>query len=386
MKIHTVLSNKQHPEYGVASIPFPIESDDYEHIIELLEPLEIGNVMDADCFVEELVSDLPVLQILEGQEVNVDELNYLAKRLDSFAPYELTQFQAVAAQRGYYELKDLINLTFCCQEATVVSDFGNLEDIGRKHFLITHDGCTTMGLAKEKLRLIALDLLQNNLSAKITPYGVLYDNGMELKELYDGSTFPQYRYKDCLVEVEVSSGNRYATVYLPSLDVEIERAMERSGIHRKDGYEIRIEDNRFCVDLEGMLNYISDVYVLNRMCRIAEQSGDIEKLGAVIRWLEPSTTEEIIALANELPQFNFYPGIHTPEDYGRYFIQDSDRFEYDPELADYYDYRRFGKERIAREHGVFNESGYVVYNGTMSFDEIMKQHEEQTFEMQDFML
>lgn len=137
MKIHAVLSNKQYPEYGVASIPFPIESDDYARIIDLLEPLEIGSVSDADCFVEELGSDLPVLQILERQEVNVDELDYLAKRLDSFAPYELTQFQAVATQRGYYKLKDLINLTFCCQEATVVADFSNLEDIGRKHFLIT---------------------------------------------------------------------------------------------------------------------------------------------------------------------------------------------------------------------------------------------------------
>lgn len=86
MKIHTVLSNKQHLEYGVASIPFPIESDDYERIIDLLEPLEIGSVSDADCFVEELVSDLSVLQILDGQEINVDELDCLAKRLDSFAP------------------------------------------------------------------------------------------------------------------------------------------------------------------------------------------------------------------------------------------------------------------------------------------------------------
>lgn len=384
MKIHTVLSNKQHPEYGVASIPFPIESDDYERIIDLLEPLEIGGVTGEDCFVEELASEVSVLQILEGQEINVDELDYLAKRLDSFAPYELTQFQAVAAQRGYYQLKELINLTFCCQEATVVADFGNLEDIGRKHFLITHNDCTTMGLAKEKLRLIALDLLHNNLSAKITPYGVLYDNGMELKEMYDGNTFPQYRYKDCLVEVEVSSGNRYATVYLPSSDVEIERTLKRRGIRSNSNYKIRIEDNTLCVDLGDVLNETGNVYALNKMCRIAEQSGDVGKLGAVIRWLEPTSTDEIITLAKELSQFDFYPGIHTPEDYGRYFIQDSGRFEYDPELSDYYDYRRFGKERIAREHGVFNEFGYVVYNGTMSFDEIMERHEGQAFSMENF--
>lgn len=241
-----------------------------------------------------------------------------------------------------------------------------------------------MGLAKEKLRLIALDLLQNNLSAKITPYGILYDNGMELKERYDGSTFPQYRYKECLVEVEVSSGNRYATVYLPSSDVKIERTLKRSGIRSNSNYKIRIEDNTLCVDLGDVLNETGNVYALNKMCRIAEQSGDVEKLGAVIRWLEPTSTDEIIAVTKELLQFDFYPGIHTPEEYGRYFIQDSCRFEYDPELSEFYDYRRFGKERISQKHGVFDESGYIVYNGTMSFDEIMKQRNDQSFEMEDF--
>lgn len=173
-------------------------------------------------------------------------------------------------------------------------------------------------------------------------------------------------------------------MYLPTSDVEIERALKRNGVSPNSNYEMRIEDNRLCVDLEDMLNDISDVYALNRMCRIAEQSGDIEKLGAVIRWLEPTTADEMVAVAKELPQFDLYPGIHTPWEYGRYFIQDSGRFEYEPELADYYDYRRFGKERISQEHGVFDEAGYIVYNGTMNFDEIMKQRDEQTIAMEDF--
>ena len=30
-----------------------------------------------------------------------------------------------------FELKDLINLTFCCQQATVINNFSDLEAIGR---------------------------------------------------------------------------------------------------------------------------------------------------------------------------------------------------------------------------------------------------------------
>ena len=32
-------------------------------------------------------------------------------------------------------LTDLINLTFCCQQATVITDFSDLEQIGRDHYI-----------------------------------------------------------------------------------------------------------------------------------------------------------------------------------------------------------------------------------------------------------
>lgn len=111
-----------------------------------------------------------MLKCLEDTDVNVDELGYLAKRLNSFSDHELQQFQAMSAKNGYYKLKDLINLTFSCQQVTVISDFSDLESIGRQHYMHTHRGVTSPELAPQKFRLIALDLLQNDLSAKITPY------------------------------------------------------------------------------------------------------------------------------------------------------------------------------------------------------------------------
>ena len=172
MIIHTVIGNRTHPEYGVASIPFPIPTEEYPRIIGMLEALEVGDVRKSDCHIAEIESPLPVLKCLEDTDVNVDELDYLAKRLDSFSDHELRQFQAMAAKNCYYKLKDLINLTFSCQQVTVISDFSDLEAIGRQHFMNTHYGVTSPELAKQKFRLVALDLLQNDLSAKITPYGV----------------------------------------------------------------------------------------------------------------------------------------------------------------------------------------------------------------------
>lgn len=94
--IQAILGNSQHPEYGVATIPFPIPDEEYDHCIELLEALEIGDAVQRDCEVKELHSDYPVLKKLELTKISLDELDYLAKRLDSFDSRETAQFQAMA--------------------------------------------------------------------------------------------------------------------------------------------------------------------------------------------------------------------------------------------------------------------------------------------------
>ena len=55
-----VLSNPNHPEYGVATIPFPIPRDQYAHCMELLEALEIGDAVKADCMIAGIDSDRPI--------------------------------------------------------------------------------------------------------------------------------------------------------------------------------------------------------------------------------------------------------------------------------------------------------------------------------------
>ena len=78
MMIQAVLGNPHHPEYGVATIPFPIPRDQHAHCMELLEALEIGDAVKADCKVERIDSFYTVLKRTEMLTVNVEELNYLA--------------------------------------------------------------------------------------------------------------------------------------------------------------------------------------------------------------------------------------------------------------------------------------------------------------------
>ena len=54
-----ILCNRGHPEYGVATIPFPIPDEEYTHCMELLHTLKIGGVTEHDCYVERKLMVFP---------------------------------------------------------------------------------------------------------------------------------------------------------------------------------------------------------------------------------------------------------------------------------------------------------------------------------------
>lgn len=43
MNCKAILSNKARPEFGQASVPFPIPDSEYDHTIGLLEDMGIGS-------------------------------------------------------------------------------------------------------------------------------------------------------------------------------------------------------------------------------------------------------------------------------------------------------------------------------------------------------
>lgn len=65
----TVLSNKDHMEYGMVTVPFPIPEDQYADITRMLEVLHVGSELSRDCMVESVEGDWPVLNVLAGRDV-----------------------------------------------------------------------------------------------------------------------------------------------------------------------------------------------------------------------------------------------------------------------------------------------------------------------------
>lgn len=383
MLYHAILSNPAHPEYGVATIPFPLPRAEYDHSLEVLSALEIGDAVRQDCQVDEITGNYPVLKRLEGQAVNIDELDYLAMRLDSFCVGEDAQFQAMAEKFDLTDISDFINMTFCCQQATVITNFSDLAKIGKEHYMNLNDGC---------VRSDELDRLDGEKTARelidseagvVTPYGVVYDNGMELEPLYNGKTFPPYLYDVYPLVFEVSplneseTKNDAATICLPMAEKQLEHAVERCGIESAEQLRYSTESalsQKFC-DLPDLEN--ETLSELNEMCEAImtythyNYHYNYNKFSAVIALAKPQNAMQIKHLAENFESFDFIPDLKTPAEYGRYMIRESGHFEYDPNLEDFYDYEGYARQRISQEQGQFVDTGYISYQGTQSLDEIM---------------
>ena len=388
--IQAVLSNPSHPEYGVATIPFPIPHDQYAHCMDLLEALEIGDAVRADCKVEKIDGFYTVLKRTEMLTVNVEELNYLAKRLDGFDTGEAAQFQAMAHKLELFELKDLINLSFCCQQVTVITDFSDLDAVGRDHYMNLHGGSARVD------ELEALDgeetarLLIGNGSGTITPYGVVYDNGMQMKLLYDGRFFPCYYYEPNVITVAVTSkaepeDTKHITwLHLPMVQEELDRALLRGGITDPADVRLRLEDSQLPNEVDVLLDMeyetLSD---LNELATATDglSKADMEKLGAVVILAEPKSAAQIKNLAESLDLFDFAPGAHSPAEYGKYMIRQSGHFDYDENLDAFYDYEKYGTERMNEEDGMFTDRGYVAYKGFFRMEEVMNGSQSSRMEM-----
>lgn len=375
------LKNNNIPELGAVTVEFPIPEDRYEETIRALEKIKIGTTLDKDCCVADLRStDCPALRRTINRMANVDELDWLAKQLESFDRYELLQFNSAAERFDLSSVGEMMDLSFCSREVTVISDFNDLENVGRRHYLTL----LITGTPEEQGPLVGTETAQRLIAGQpghVTQYGVVYDNGMKLKQAYDGKHLPQsWRAENCLMELEIGAQGetdkkKFEWVQLPTSQIKLERAMLRAGISSCGEMQLLFSGSRFSDEVDCALDFeYESLFELNHLCQACAefQDADFEKLGAVCQMAKPVCAASIRQLAENLDQFDFAPDAHTPEELGKYMIQRSRRYEYDEKLKDFYNYDDYGVKKLLQEDGTFVDRGYVSYHGTLTLDELMQ--------------
>lgn len=130
--------------------------------------------------------------MLKDRFANLDELNYLAKRMESFDYHEYDQFLIGITKLQNPTEKDLINLTFNLDHFTLCKDVSSYGKIGREYVMNTQGAVPANDEDDPKYAAIGKELIDKGL-AQITGKGLLIYNPFdELTEVYDGQTFPEY--------------------------------------------------------------------------------------------------------------------------------------------------------------------------------------------------
>ena len=391
------LKNRSSAHFAPVTITFPIPEDQYEQAILALKKSQIGDAGVQDCLIDNVRAvNYPALVRMTGTMANVDELDWLGKQLESLDRYELLQFNAAVERFGLSAADELIDLSFCARDVTVISDFSDLERVGRKHYLTVNGAADTKELENLDGKETALALISGR-PGYVTRYGVVYDNGIKLEQTYDRKHLPPiWMPESCIMGLKIRATGeddpkKQEWVQLPASRMKLERAMLRVGIASCGEMQMLVTDSRFPDEVNCALDFERESpFELNQLCNACSgfKEQNFVKLGAVCQMAKPTCAANIRQLAENLDQFDFAPNVHTPEELGKYMIQQSGHYEYDENLEDFYNYGDYGVKRMLQEDGVFVDRGYVSYHGTLTLDELMRDdpaesyHQEQEANME----
>ena len=152
-------------------------------------------------------------------------------------------------------------------------------------------------------------------------------------------------------------------IKLPVAEDELEAVMKRIGI--RSGYE-----EYFITDYESsianlQISEFTSVNEANELARKLEEltDWDYKKLSAVLEAEDPSSVAGILALIQELDEFDLIPEIEDESDLGEYYAEECCILSGLPEAVQrYFDYTAYGRDIHLEGRGIFTSFGYVEDN------------------------
>ena len=361
-----------------AEIEFPCTDTELQQKLTEVRPTDTS---PDEIFVQ-AVHQPTMLSMLEDQFLNMDEVNFLAKRMDSFTYDELLQFYAAAQYEQLQSPKDLINLTYNLPCYTVVHDLRNLEAIGKTHYMNINGAVSASEMKKIDFAAIGRELIRSG-NGKPTECGLLFKNqDVPYEEVYDGVNFPEYYHTECLAAVSITHGRKTEHLYLPCDELSITKAMYRIGAANTDELTVRLDslevDAHEWSDRIKELLRDSSIYDVNEVLAAIDTADmNLDKLSAVMEYADADSPEAIIALAEHIDDFVFVPDVHDPIAVSGSTIASIKEYALHPHLEDFFDHQRFGEHLIKQYDGKFVSGGYVCMDEGAYLDEILADIQDQ---------
>ena len=347
-----------------------------------LERIHAEDVTPLELYVSEVIFP-EELGFLQDRFANLDEVNYLAKRMDSFFGDEEYQFYEAMKLEGFDTLPDLINLSFNLNRYPLIRDIGDMGKIGRE-YLLTVNGCIPAHDEDDpKYAQLGRELIQSG-NGIFTEHGMLFvDENTPFQQSYDGQTFPAYLYDPgvlCVAKAEYGGKTEY--LYFPCEEEAIDKAFARLGT-TADEVKMTLEDfNTDSPEWFGRFREIASeegVYELNRLTAAVNSADmDMEKLWAVAEYAEAENAEQLARLAKNIDCFTFVEGANYFQEIGEYVTQNNEDFTVNPTVAKFFDYRAFGEHIGEIYYGKFVDGGFIYNDTDTSLLDILYQDEPMT--------
>ena len=108
-------------------VDLPITRDEMK---EVFNRIGVGKPPYEEYFITDYESDVTGLTEMLGEYENLNELNYLASRLDELGSYDIDVFEAAIEAGIPNDVSDLIDLTNNLDDLTLFTDVNDDEDLG----------------------------------------------------------------------------------------------------------------------------------------------------------------------------------------------------------------------------------------------------------------
>ena len=400
IKLEIAAENPESRSWLYADLQLPAE----EH--EIRDAFQRARITSPDTYHEFSIYEceaIPALPFRRLDSPSLDELNYLAKRLDSLNEEERLVLQAVSPKIlkvGEDELvspKDLINMTYGLDEVSIISNVGNAQQLGQ--FVIENDLHTDVEAVPDD-SVYLLDRTRIGQLQQQNDGGVFIDGKYivtaeyELPEVYDGKNLPienptsWFAFKmdvtrppasDDLGEVEAIT----ETLTLPLDRADADELAKRLGMERIEdcvylGFESSIP--QIDADKFGDMHDFDQLNNLSEMMLEMSPSDQV-KFKAVLSAEEPEKIEQILNIARSLDQYEFAPMVEDEAHFFKsYLLRHLDE-KIDPRWLDSLLARNEGTELLERVGGTLTDYGVISSRGGSLYDPVPRSEPTESEEL-----
>ena len=321
------------------------------------------------CCISEVRDEPSYFGFLKGQTVSMDELNFLARRLDGMTEYEKRVVGVYSSETGIREMKQLINLTYSLQGLSLLTDLTDGNRVGLRLYLDRHLAISEEEKSKMDFNAYAQKIFSEG-KCKFLPHGILVDQGFQMEEVYNGKTFPEYIDRPDETVAVLSLGNEAGDkeyLYLPTDISAMDKVKKRLNIAAfAEGIVNGIENIRLpesilpspedmCMFLQGDVQKLT---LFNEMCQTVScfDEAKMDRLAMAAGFVGTSEFTDITYIAKHLDEFEIHPQIHTDKEYGEFLVKEAGIFEIDEFLLPYIDYAGVARDK---RQAAMADSGFI---------------------------